>query len=142
MTQAARYKITLRITHPTLEAGRIGHELGLAPVFAYTAGDRRVTPKGTELPGTRKESYWYYVIGPTDEPIERTIARVTASLAEKKSFLRQISETGGRTEYFIGWFSSENSGFVFEHHLLGELSEMRIDLSFDIYPEVGKQSTS
>jgi hypothetical protein len=140
MTQATRYKITLRIIHPSLEVGRISHELGLAPVFAYTAGDKRITPKGTELPGTRKESYWYHVIAPTDEPLERAIARATASLADRRSFFTHISETGGRVEYFIGWFSAENSGFVFEHSLLAQLSDMRIDLLFDIYPEVRQGS--
>jgi hypothetical protein len=140
MTDAVRYKITLRIAHPSLNSKRISDELGLTPAFAYTAGDKKITPKGTELPGTRKESFWRHEIAITDEPIELAIMRVTVSLAEKKWFLRHISETGGRVEYFIGWFTAENSGFVLAHSLLGQLSDVGIDLSFDIYPEVDKGS--
>lgn len=138
MTCSAKYKITLRVTHPSLDSKRIGNELGLAPKFAYTAGDKKITPKGTEVPGIRKESFWSHEIDTAEEPIELAIMRVTASLAEMKDFLRHIYETGGHVEYFIGWFSAKNSGFVLAHSLLGQLSDMGIDLSFDIYPDVDK----
>lgn len=57
MSERAPYGISLRITHPSIRSVEITSQLGLEPDFSYTVGDRRLTPKGNELGGTRKESF-------------------------------------------------------------------------------------
>ncbi len=110
-------------------------ELGLVPKFAYTAGDKRLTPKGNEIPGVRKESFWCCEFTATDDPIELVISSITMELTEKKAFLRYLIETGGRLEYFVGWFTTGNSGFDLTPDLLSQLASIGIGLSFDIYTE-------
>jgi hypothetical protein len=133
MSNSARYKISFRITHPNIRTDEISSELGLAPRISYTVGDKKLTPKGNEVPGIRKESFWCYELAIGDELIEIEISNFSNKLAEKKGFLDRVSATGGRLEYFIGWFSSENSGFVLENDLLRRLSDLKINLAFDIY---------
>ncbi|MBT2766949.1 DUF4279 domain-containing protein [Stenotrophomonas sp. ISL-67] len=108
--------------------------LGLSPKISYSAGDKRVTPKGTELTGFRTETFWSHewLVG---DSFEVAVAGISAKLLEKAEFLRHLKETGGRLEYFIGWFSTENSGFVLEHRLLKLISDLKINLAFDIYAE-------
>ncbi|MEE7545860.1 DUF4279 domain-containing protein [Xanthomonas sp. Kuri4-1] len=136
MVDSTRYRISLRITHPSIRGDEINAELGLTPKISYTVGDRRLTPKGHELPGIRKESFWCYELASHDEPFEIAISNFSKELAKHKSFLDRLSATGGRLEYFIGWFSFENSGSVLEEGLLKLLADLKINLAFDIYPEL------
>ncbi|WP_411849351.1 DUF4279 domain-containing protein [Stenotrophomonas sp. LGBM10] len=133
MSNSIRYRISLRITHPSIASDEISAELGLNPRISYTAGDKKLTPKGREVPATRKETFWCYELPTGDEPFELVISRFSKELAEKKSFLDRLSSTGGHVEHFIGWFSPENSGFVLENGLLKLLAELKITLAFDIY---------
>lgn len=134
MSDYARYRISLRITHPSIRSLEISNQLGLEPDFSYTAGDRRLTPKGNELRGTRKESFWCHELRSDDVTFELAISSFSQQLAKSKGFLDSLSSTGGHLEYFIGWFSAENSGFVLEDGVLRMLADLRISLAFDIYP--------
>jgi len=129
----SEFRISLRITHPKMPSDEITKSLELAPIFSYTAGDKKLTPKGTEIPGRRKESYWCHDVPASADDIESNIADCNAILANRRDVLLRIVDSGGRVEYFVGWFSSDNSGFVLRHELLRQLADLRIDLSFDLY---------
>lgn len=58
MSKPARFKISLRVWHPDMKSDVISSELGLLPRVSYTAGDKRLTPKGGALAGLRGETYW------------------------------------------------------------------------------------
>ncbi|MFG6110513.1 DUF4279 domain-containing protein [Stenotrophomonas nematodicola] len=133
MNEKARYRISLRITHPNIRSIEISSRLGLEPDFSYTAGDRRLTPKGNEIGGIRKESFWCHELRSDDLTFELAISNLSQQLAKSKGFLDSLSSTGGHLEYFIGWFSAENSGFVLEGGLLRLLADLRISLAFDVY---------
>lgn len=134
MTSTARFKISLRITHPKARSDDITERLGLVPRVSYSVGDRRTTPKGTELEGFRAQTFWSYQ-WPAVDPFEDAIANISNQLLEKRDFLLHLSETGGQLEYFIGWFTKDSSGFVLESGLLGVLSDLNINLAFDIYAD-------
>ena len=133
-----RYKISLRITHPSMQSDEITKSLELAPTLSYTAGDRKVTPKGTEVPGRRRESYWCYDLPTNDDAIEYEIERCNAALGGKRAALEHITDGGGRVQYFVGWFSSGNSGFTLPHRVSRQLADLRIDLSLDLYTSEGE----
>ncbi len=57
-----------------------------------------------------------------------------SKLERKASFLRKFSATGGHLEFFIGWFVNSNCGEVLDFDLLRRLADLRIELSFDVYP--------
>lgn len=135
MINSERYRMSLRITHPSIVSEHVSKELGLAPKFSYTSGDQKLTPKGGELPGIRKDSFWTYELAATDEPFEHAVEKFTSALKEKKSFLEKITETGGRVEYFVGWFTTGNSGFSLEPHLLSQLAAIGVNLTINVYVE-------
>lgn len=134
MTSTARFKISLRITHPKVRSDDITKRLGLGPRASYSVGDRKATPKGTELAGVRARTFWSYQ-WPTVEPFEDAIANISNQLLENRDFLLHLKKTGGQLEYFIGWFTKDSSGFVLESGLLGVLSDLNINLAFDIYAD-------
>jgi hypothetical protein len=136
MSGTDRYKISLRVSHPSADAKSIGMELGLEPVFFYTAGDKKITPKGTAIPGIRKDSFWYCDIPSDGHQIEAVLERVKDLLTTKQMFLDRLLTTGGRLECFVGWFSCKaNSGFILDHVVLGQLGNLGVDIAIDIYCE-------
>jgi hypothetical protein len=134
VSNSARFKISLRIWHPNVRSDDITEALGLLPNISFTAGDRSVTPKGGELGGVRAETFWSHQWSVGDS-FEVEMAEISENLLKESDFLRSLRKTGGRLEYFIGWFSSHNSGFVLDHALLELLSDLKVDLAFDIYAD-------
>ncbi|SEA75069.1 hypothetical protein SAMN05216411_1274 [Nitrosospira multiformis] len=61
------------------------------------------------------------------------LVRVVDDLLQHKEIFRRIREDGGRAEFFIGWFSSGNTGDTFSHDLLRKMGELKIDLALDVY---------
>jgi len=128
------YNVALRIKHGGLSAETISNELGLQPIFSWTAGHPRRTPNGSLLDGIYKDTYCCFDL---DKRIGNDLAeflhQCNARLSPHKNFFSHISKTGGFIEYYISWYSDCNSGQTFCVQLLSELTELFIDLSIDFY---------
>jgi hypothetical protein len=133
-----RYIISLRIEHPTRPLDDLGVELDVTPSRVCRAGAPRTSPRGVPLSGVYAENFWTARIlegADTDRDLAAAITVVLDQLSPKKDFLLGLVTSGGRSELFIGWFFDDgNSGDVLDHKLLGRLAELKIDLSFDVYP--------
>ncbi|MBK0014556.1 DUF4279 domain-containing protein [Stenotrophomonas sp. S41] len=136
MNEGVRYSISIRIAHPEMDMSGVCEDLGLVPDFSYSAGDARVTPKGKPIGGVRDGSYWLHsFVEGNDGDVESSLEQIVRFLSVRQEFFEQIARSGGRSELFIGWFSSENTGFNIGNSILRKLVDLSIDLSFDIYPE-------
>lgn len=136
MNEGVRHSISIRIAHPGMDMSDVCEDLGLVPDFSYSAGDARVTPKGKAIGGVRDGSYWLHsFMERNDGDVESSLEEIVRFLAVRQKFFERITKTGGRSELFIGWFSSENTGFNIGSSILRQLVDLNIDLSFDIYPE-------
>ena len=132
------YKVSLRLRHPTTASAEFTAELGVQPSRSWEAGAPRTTPKGTPLSGVNKETYWIanYVEGASaNADLAAAVGGVLDKLAKHQAFFDALSASGGRAEFFIGWFFDGNSGDVFSWKLLGRLAQLKIDLSLDVYPD-------
>jgi hypothetical protein len=132
-----RYSISLRVTHPTMDLDVVTDVLGITPGVIQKIGEPRRTPGGTTLPGHYTGNFWTSRLA-DDESIKRDLNSALNvamdAVVAGCSLFGEIAKTGGRTEFFIGWFFDEgNSGDVLEHRLLARLGSMCIDLSFDVY---------
>jgi hypothetical protein len=85
-------------------------------------------------------SYWYSELlrgGSSVRPISRAFDEMIEKLGPHAAFFQELSSDGGGVELFVGWFFPDgNSGDVFGHSLLARLSVLKIDLCFDIYPDM------
>jgi len=52
------HKVSLRITHPTIDPQSITNTLGLKPSRSWQVGTPRKTPNGGELEAINIETYW------------------------------------------------------------------------------------
>ncbi|MBT1539272.1 hypothetical protein B7R78_0019905 [Ralstonia solanacearum] len=69
------------------------------------------------------------------EELHETLERVAVGLMQYKNVFQAIRRDGGRAEFFIGWYSTGNTGDTFDSELLKQIGELEIDLAFDVYGE-------
>jgi len=126
--------MSLRITHPSVSAEAISQALQHNPDVAWSAGDCRVTPAGTELSGTRKDTYWTLKLAHADGIELEQAIKDFLEAPPNPDFLKQVRAMGGRVELFVGWFfESANCGLTLECRTMQRLAEFGIDLSIDAY---------
>jgi hypothetical protein len=129
-----KYKISLRIRHPSMNPDEISKTLGLTPKRQWSTGASKVTPKGLKLKGYYGSSYcWFPLSIPSKSTLEEGTISWLQKLEKHEDFFKNISATGGSTEFLIVWFVKGNAGEVFDWLTLAKLSSLRVNLAFDIY---------
>jgi hypothetical protein len=129
-----QFKISLRFFGSSFDPSDLSAELDMKPIHVQKMGERRKTPKGTELEGTYDASYCTFNIERHgDEDISTTLERFSISLDRHKDLFDRIRSNGGRIELFVGWFSVGNTGGTLPFELLSKLGDLEVDLALDIY---------
>lgn len=129
-----QFQASFRVHHPDIDPAEITEALALSPHTSWETGDPRRSPNGAALDGLRRSSYWSYSIPVTGEiELPDLLDHFTAELEKHRPFLDRVNETGGRLEYFVGWFSEASSGEVFSSALMKRMSGLGIDLALDVY---------
>jgi hypothetical protein len=104
------------------------------PGHIWKKGDERQTPKGTKIGGTRDSSYCSVELGdPSQEPLSEKIEAALALLKPHRALLQELSSTGGRVAFFIGWFCDADTGDGLRWQILKGMSDLRIELELNIY---------
>jgi hypothetical protein len=134
-----KYRISLRIFHPDLNPVEIIKKLGTRWKIkrVWRAGDPRKTPQGKLLGGTYDSTYCLLI--PTsvmETNLPDVVDALIKRLKYKKKFINSLECTGGRVELYVACFIHKNCGEVFDWKTLIRLGECRINLAFDIYPNV------
>ena len=133
-----KFKISLRIKgfDNSISHKSICSELKMEPNRIWNLGQPRTTPNGDPLPGKCDRNFLLFrLLGQEDEDLVEMLERITNDLMNHEELFQRIRHSGGRSEFFIGWFSTGNTGEVFESALLGRLARLGIDFSLDIYGE-------
>jgi len=131
-----RFDVSLRFHHPNIDPNEITDTLGIAPKNSWRAGEPRITPKGTPLPGIRRETYWYAKVSSGESQTKRlgaALHEILDKLEKHREFLRRIRTECGRVEFFIGWYLKTQAGEEFDQPLLARLVDLQIDLGLDNY---------
>jgi hypothetical protein len=129
-----RFSISLRIWHPTYASESILTAVGLKARFAYSQGKPRATPTGQLLEGTYPETYCSF-------PLARKapgnfvdgIRSLMPTIEGLRNYLKEIKDSGGRSELFVGAFVEGTSGFVLDVNDMSELADMSLNLSVEYY---------
>jgi hypothetical protein len=132
-----RYKISLRVRHPSMDPAEITSVLRFAPSRSWRAHERRSTPSGESLEGVSSETYWTARVMAAEWPgkdLAVAIAEVLDQLESSRGFLAKIRSERGTVELFVGWFLNGQTGEAFDYELLARLADFKISLSLDVYP--------
>ena len=135
------FRVSLSISHPSIEPDEISDRLGITPKYSNRKGDRKTSRSGQILEETHSENYWLVEVSDgrenSDErSLDACLKAASMRLKRHTDFLRSLSDDGGRIEYFVGWFGEqENFSAVFSSKLLQEISGLGISLYLDVYGE-------
>ncbi len=129
------YDLSFRIKHPYFDPEDICLTLGMDAKHKWKKGEQRRTVSGDVLKGTYHETYCCFELEAGNDSLVKALQNMNSKLQLCGLFLREIRETGGGMEYFIGMYFERNTGEVFDCALMGELSELGISLALDLYGE-------
>jgi hypothetical protein len=131
--EASHHEVSLRIWHPEVTPERISQELDLPMTAGWAVGAPRSGLGGTALT-PHESSYWTSTFRSRESnDLVADIRDLSRYLESRLSFLREIRATGGRVEYFIGWFIDRHSGNTFNSADLAVLCHLDVDLAIDVY---------
>ena len=132
---AYRFRVSVRLLHPSENLTALAGQLGLEPSRSWIAGERRTSARGELLDGRWNHSYSTMPVdAENDEGLEATLERIASFLSEKAQELEQHVSSGGSIELFIGFFQEGfNSGFSLSSELMGKYAALGVRLDFDIY---------
>jgi hypothetical protein len=133
---AKRFDIVLLIRHPNIDPGLVTAALGLKPHRAWKAGEPRFTPKGSPLPGTHRMSCWNHVFRyEGSKGVACQIDSILERLLPARQLLREIVDTGGMAQLYLQLPGDQNLGDELGWKTLGKFVDLRLDLSFETFPD-------
>jgi len=128
---AFEYRVSLQIRHPSADPNEIVRRMGQAPVRVWRVGEPRVTPKGTALGGTYRETYCVFHVGSGDDgELASCLRRAVADLEGAKHLFEDLRSEGGSIKFHVTWSTGER-GDVFDTSLLSGMVELGIDLGIE-----------
>lgn len=128
------YKVSLRIFHPSIDPDELADIVGIEPSVKWKANSLRSTPKGKLLEGVYENTYCSFELPQTHQiELSEFLKKCNNRLESCKKSFHDILKTNGEIEYYIGWFSQKNSGEIFDLELLGQLVNLGVKLSIDVY---------
>lgn len=129
-----KFDISLRVTHPFIDPDQICSDLDMSALTKWKAGEQIKTSQGAHFSGVRECTFCRFKFKKNeDESLVYVINKINRDLKKRINFVHKIYESGGKFEYFIGWYSEGNSGEEFDAQLIKDLAELHIGLSFDFY---------
>lgn len=137
------FTVSLNITHPTMEVDEVVEALSRNPEPSHNKGDLRIARNGRLLGGCFEEMFCRFDlcggrnISSEEMLFEEFLKNKNNELAKYKDFFESIISTGGKVEYFVGWFSvdSVNMNIYFEPSLLKDIADLGITLALHAYPD-------
>jgi hypothetical protein len=127
------YRISLRIKHPNVDPALVAAQLGWKLRASWLAGSQRLSPSGQPL-GIADHSYCNFTLDHSSNASLVDALKVNLQyLSARKEFMKELTSTGGKLEFYVGWFVEHHAGEVLEAKLLRELGELGIDLTLEVY---------
>lgn len=118
------------------------HVPGLNPGRLMNFGEQRISHAGKVLEGTYFDSRWGFDFGTSAEWCRSenqsavdAIDDILSKLEPYKKMFDDLSKSGCDIELILAISVSGNTGEVFKTKLLQRLSEFKISLGFDLYPD-------
>ena len=132
------FTIALRFWHPTIDPEVITARLGLTPTYSSMAGEPRFTPKGTQLEGLHRESYWHCSMWDgwresTETSAEDAVLDLLSRLIPNREFILGLLSTARQGLIHMSSHGSGNYALVFSPDILTACSSFGLSLAHDVY---------
>ena len=134
------YSVSLRLIHPTIGPLEMAEELDRQPKYSWALGEPRRTPKGTVLPGVRKQNYCSFdLVSGSDGELAKSLLSEIDLLKKHREFLHTVYDLGGSAMLYVFWYPNGDTGEVFSVPLLRDLADLRIEIGLNVYDDRGAE---
>jgi hypothetical protein len=130
------YRVIFRIRHPSIDPSAVTRRFAMKPSRSWKAGKLRRLPNGRVLKTRNTDSLWSYsedYEGRSKKFLKR-VERLANRLKRHKTFLHEMSASGGRCEMYIQLPGTKNIGDSVQPATLRLLAELDILLSIEVFP--------
>jgi hypothetical protein len=128
-----RHRISFCADHDTADLSSLPAQLGMSANRLWKVGESRVAPNGRAQVGDYQYSYCSIEFESSSQGLPKSLKLAVEKLRTHKAFLEELSASGVKLRFFIGWFSDFNSADRFEWELLRDIADLKISLDFDFY---------
>ncbi|HET8699497.1 MAG TPA: DUF4279 domain-containing protein [Gammaproteobacteria bacterium] len=151
------HSVVLRLRHPNVDPAEITRRLGIAPQYAWRAGDPRLPEHGEEGRGVYRESCWVAVLSsasPLGELVDMVAARfapravgaqprfsppataelyfVLYKMKRTAAFWQELVAQGGTIDCLVQVVGAERFHLEMSPALLTLCAELRISLAIEV----------
>lgn len=127
-----RYRLV--ISHPSMDPTVVTKTLGLEPTFPKMAGEPRITPKGTPLPGVWPDTRWSGGLKHLgDLKVEDAVGEFLRIAEPHRVFWSSLAGSGGRAQLIVSLDGRHYQGLSIEAEQLRRLADLDIALGLEIY---------
>lgn len=136
-----KFRLSFRVFHPAMSSSKIAGLIGRKAEILNDVGSSRRTPKGRPLTGTYARTYCCFALAEGgSESLSKAFAKWNRYFLSKRKELGDITNTGGKIEYFLGVFANGNAGLELSPIFTEQVSHLGINIALDYYPFAGIQS--
>lgn len=130
-----KFSVNVVVRHQSRRAEEIASALGWKPHNAWSAGDGRVTPAGTKLPGTRQDTMCAFRFESDEEQATSAVADKVKHLLSRRVYVSELASDGGTVTLNVGLNGQFNSSLDLSPETLRDLSELGIVFSIECFPD-------
>jgi Domain of unknown function (DUF4279) len=131
------YRVIFRIRHPSIDPSALTRRFAMKPSRSWKVGKLRRLPNGRVLKTRNRDSLWSYsedYEGRSRKFLKR-VERLANRLKRHKTFLHEISASGGQCEMYVQLPGAKNTGDSVQPATLRLLAELNILLSIEVFPD-------
>jgi|HubBroStandDraft_4_1064222.scaffolds.fasta_scaffold287419_1 hypothetical protein len=130
------YRVIFRIRHPSIDPSALTRRFAMKPSRSWKVGKLRRLPNGRVLKTRNTDSLWSYSedYEGRSKKFFKTVERLANRLKRHKTFLHEISVSGGRCEMYVQLPGAKNIGDTIQPAMLRLLAELNILLSVEVFP--------
>ncbi len=132
---AYKFSVNVVVRHQSRRAEEIASALDWEPDNAWSAGDSRVTPAGTKLPGTRQGTMCAFRFESDEGQATSAVAEKVEHLLCRRIYVSELLGSGGTLALNIGLNGQFNSSLDLLPETLRVISELGISLSVECFPD-------
>jgi hypothetical protein len=131
------YNVIFRVRHPSIDPSALTRRFEMKPHRFWEQGELRTLPNGRVLKTRNTDSVWSYSedYDGRSRNFFKRVERLANRLKRHKTFLHEISASGGRCEMYVQLPGAKNSGDTVEPATLRLLADLNIRLSIEVFPD-------
>lgn len=131
-----KYLFSLSVTakHPRLTAEAVCAMLEWSPLNAWSVGDPRTTPAGTNLPGVREDTMCVIRHDYLEPNFAEHLEEMVKALERKSAPLVEFLSTGGSLSIRLGLNGRENVADALGPALLANMGILGITFLIEAFP--------